>query len=356
MLGTIVTYLGLFAIESYAIIKIYDASYQYLNKNWEPFQAITPPHKKWYVLSNYIKSAGLACFAPFCSMVLYDNVFHNDWNNTLVLHLGCMYSVLDFTSVLKVPKLAKNTIYHHIAVNLLYFYTLTNGMHVDSFSRLIVVYAVFSTLAFPVNSYLATRVVTKNELFLKTFSSFAFVNYVACCSLNWSYQLYHLAWRDHFLTEYGIIPIVMFTGLIFVVMADDIILIMYLRDHSFFDWLKPELPSVIEKTILIFQKSTPDQNITTPTVREIVDTTKAIPKSTIHDIVKNTYNNIVRGTDKNSELHPVPESNDKSKPEHNTESNIEFNTESENKPSINVNRENDINLNTILRNSPLKQD
>ena len=258
MLGTVLSYLCLFAVESYGIVKVYDVAYQYLDQHWPAFAKIHPAHKKWYVLSNYIKSVSLAAFAPFCTMVLYDNVFHNDWNNTLVLHLGCLYAVLDFTSIIKVPKLAKNTLYHHVAVTILYFYTLTNGMHVDSFSRLIVVYAVFSTLAFPVNAYLATRVITDNQLLLKTFSSVAFVNYVTCCALNWSYQVFHLAWRDHFLTEYGLIPIILFAGFIAVVMSDDIILIRYLRDHSFFDWLKPDIPAAVTKTVLVIRNSIPD--------------------------------------------------------------------------------------------------
>lgn len=273
MLGTIFTYLCLFAVESYGIMKLYDVSHTYLDNNWEAFHQIHPAHKKWYVLSNYIKSAGLALFAPFCTMVLYDNVFHNDWNNSLVLHLGCMYAVLDFTSILKVPKLAKNTLYHHVAVTVLYLYTLTNGMHVDSFSRLIVVYAVFSTLAFPVNAYLATRVVTTNKLLLKTFSSIAFINYSVCCTLNWSYQVFHLAWKDHFLTEYGIVPIILFAGFIAVVISDDIILMRYLRDHSFFDWLKPDIPAAVEKTVLIIRNSIPTRNVPPPvtTVNPVTD-------------------------------------------------------------------------------------
>jgi hypothetical protein len=117
-------------------------------------------------------------------------------------------------------------------------------MNPDTFSRLIVVYALFSDLAALVNVYLGTRIVYNNKLHLKYLSSVCLVNYVACCALNWSYQVYHLCWTEKFISQYGIFPVLLFGGFLFVVVSDDIILIRHLRDKSI--WGTKPLPTLTE--------------------------------------------------------------------------------------------------------------
>jgi hypothetical protein len=133
-----------------------------------------------------------------------------------------------------VPKLSKNTLYHHSVVNVLFFYTLLNGMNPNSFSKLIVIYALFSVLAFSVNFYLAARVLWKDNEVLKYLSSFCLINYILCCVPNWSFQFYNLCFNSFFINNYSLISRLLFTSIMTVVVYDDLVLMKYLKDHSFY--------------------------------------------------------------------------------------------------------------------------
>ena len=213
---------------------IFKCTHNYLDSNYEKFNMINPNHKKWYVVSNIVKATTLSLATPFCLKVVGNDISNDIWEKEHLMHLGCVYAGLDLVSILMVPKLAKNTLYHHLIVNFLFIYTLTNGMKYDSFSRLIAMYAIFSTLACPVNLYLGVRVICDNNDFLTKFSSFCLVNYMTCCLFNWSYQVYNLMWTPFYLQTYGITSVLIFCGFIAIVMSDDLILMKYLRDNSMF--------------------------------------------------------------------------------------------------------------------------
>lgn len=239
MFGYLFKFFSVYLIECAALWGLYDVSHAYLERNYASFREINPSHKKWYVVSNLIKGGVLGLMLPLFYKILSGDLFGGVWDTDYVSHLGCVYASLDMVSVFRVPKLARNTLYHHLAVNGLFLYVLGNGADNGSFSRLIAIYAVFSALAFSVNMYLAIRVLSKDTRLLKAMSSFCFVNYVACCAANWSYQLYHLIWTPHFFQAYGIVPVLAFCGMIAVVMWDDIILIRYLKQVSYFqNWLE----------------------------------------------------------------------------------------------------------------------
>ena len=131
--------------------------------------------------------------------------------------------------------MAKNTLYHHTIVNILFIYGLTNGMDENSLSKLIVVYATFSALAFLVNFYLGFRVIYSNEKVLKIISTICLLIYSTCCIFNWSYQFYNLYWNSYYLSTYGYTGIGSFTILIIIIMYDDFILIKYLKNKSYFE-------------------------------------------------------------------------------------------------------------------------
>jgi hypothetical protein len=242
MLTDFLYYFSIYSFECFALSKIFDLCYKYGNEYCSNFALINPPHKKWYVVANLVKGGSLLCAAPMCLRMLVLNIKTGYWQTGFLLNLGCLYAALDLIAIYKVPKLAPNTLYHHLAVNLLFLYTLTNLMSPDTFSRLIVIYALFSDLAALVNVYLGTRIIYHNKLHLKYLSSICLVNYVTCCALNWSYQVYHLCWTEKFISQYGIIPVLLFGGFLFVVISDDIILIRHLRDSSI--WGKPPLDKI----------------------------------------------------------------------------------------------------------------
>ena len=104
----------------------------------------------------------------------------------------------------------------------------------NSFSRLIVIYALYSVLAFSVNFYLAMRILIKNKDILELLSSFSFINYIICCIPNWSYQFYNLCFDTKYITNYGFVPVSLFSLIMLIVVYDDLVLMKYLKDHSIF--------------------------------------------------------------------------------------------------------------------------
>ncbi len=228
-------YTSIYIFETLLIMGLFKSVHNMLdNYNGYNFKLINPTHKKWYVVSNLLKSATLAVANPYCFQIIYKTLNSNAWDKYGLLHLGCIYAGLDMASIIMVPKLAKNTLYHHSIVNILFIYTLTNGMDYYSFSRLISIYAIFSAMACPVNLYLALRIVSENTKGMYYFSSFCFVNYVTCCLFNWSYQIYNLLWTPFFIQTYGYLSVFIFSAFIAIVMWDDIILIKYLKHNSIF--------------------------------------------------------------------------------------------------------------------------
>lgn len=206
--------------------------YNFLDINIENFNQITPVHKKWYVVSNLIKSIIFSFMSYHCYFLIKNILFYDKWDNVELLYLGCLYASIDMVGIYIVPKLAVNTFYHHLVVNLMFLYTLLNDMSENTFSKLIVVYALYSVLAFSVNFYLGLRVITKNKKILELLSSFCFVNYVFCCIPNWSFQFYHLCFNDLYIKFYGFIPVSFYSLLMMVVIYDDLVLMKYLKDNS----------------------------------------------------------------------------------------------------------------------------
>ena len=214
-----------------------------MDKYLPSFKEINPQHKKWYVVSNLSKSFIFSLTTYHTYSLIIDNLFYDTWNAVEFKYLGCLYAAIDMSSILIVPKLAKNTYYHHVVVNILYFYSLLNGMAKDSYSRLVVVYALFSVLAFLVNTFLGLRIIIKDQLFLKYFSSICLVNYILCCIPNWSFLFYNLYFNPVYGEQYGLIGNSLFVSIILVVMYDDLVLMKYLKDNSLF-------PNILETSLI----------------------------------------------------------------------------------------------------------
>jgi hypothetical protein len=53
--------------------------------------AAIPDDKKFYVLSNTIKSAVLLVYCPLAAKTLYQAVFHSEWSTERIRNLGVLY-------------------------------------------------------------------------------------------------------------------------------------------------------------------------------------------------------------------------------------------------------------------------
>ena len=201
--------------------KLYNITYLFLETHYTSFKSVTPTHKKWYVVSNLVKSFVLGIFSPLAIILLYQICVNDIWDHNYILFLGGIYASLDLVAIMKVPKMAKTTLYHHIIVNVMYYFLYIN--YYNDFSKLIVVYAIFSTIPFLVNFYLGFRVFYQDKLRLQLLASVTFFIYISCCFFNWSYQFYNILWKRDIYYTFGLIPILIYFSLLFFIIKDDLI-------------------------------------------------------------------------------------------------------------------------------------
>ena len=210
--------------------KLYDHLDNYLLKNVPEYNDINPSHKKQYVLSNIIKSGILVIFSLFSILLLYKYIILDEWPKPLIIVMATTYSSIDFTSILKVPKLQKNTMIHHVLVVILQTYCLSVDFSKDSFAYLITMYGIFSGFSFLVNGYLGLRVLLPKYKHLTLICTISYVNYVVCCALNWSFQIYQLVMS---FKNYHIVYKLFFGFMLSNIIYDDLYLLQYLHKNSY---------------------------------------------------------------------------------------------------------------------------
>ena len=200
----------------------YKVLYNVLNSYNTSFTLINPTHKKTYVTMNLTKSIilGLLCVG-FIYSLLEGTVFKYD---RLVL-FGGIYVILDLLALFIVHKMQKNTIIHHIVVQILYVICLYYEFDLyNPIIKGIIIYTVFSSFAYMVNGFLAMRVFMQ-EQWLELLAKTSAYIYMCCCAINW-------AWQIIILTNLGWIPSVLYSSLLGLIIFDDIVLIKYLLKYK----------------------------------------------------------------------------------------------------------------------------
>jgi hypothetical protein len=204
---------------------LYNVVLYLLNKYYKSFNEIDPQHKKMYVVKNYMKSFYLASLCLTLPYYISGNY------NILFIKRCCIYYIMnDMIGLLLVDKLPTTTVIHHISSSLCGLAILTKSNETLDILTLIVLYAIFSSLTFLVNFYLAYRVHSNNKLHKYYLSVIANNVYMLSCLVNWSIQLYLF---------YGIfllIPIyhtIIYLAFIYSVVRDDIILIKWLYNDQY---------------------------------------------------------------------------------------------------------------------------
>jgi hypothetical protein len=207
----------------------YPITHLYLNKFYVPYQNINPKHKQQYFISNMIKGLVLG-YCSYNATIILLNYTKNIWNLENIKYLGAIYASTDMVSIFKVEKMQINTIIHHILVQILFMISLfiLNFNH-DSLALGIVIYAIFSTLAFSVNLYLALRLTIDNDKVLKTLATTSGIIYQFCCTINWVFQIYFLFTR----CEINVLFRMFYFAILGLIIFDDLVLIKYLIKNSF---------------------------------------------------------------------------------------------------------------------------
>jgi len=102
--------------------------------------------KRVYVVSNLLKGILLGGISPLASMILYQTMYLDQWNNNLIRNVGILYAVPDTVSLMLVNKMQMTTKIHHVIVVLFNAISLHNDYNQYSIVRCMVIYACFSCL------------------------------------------------------------------------------------------------------------------------------------------------------------------------------------------------------------------
>jgi len=196
--------------------------------NIEKYKTINPKHKQQYFISNLVKGTILGIITPHSYFILYNYSFNNIWDLNEIKILASLYASIDLVSMFHVKKMQTTTIVHHSMVQVFYIISLLCfNFDKNTISNPVVIYAIFSTFAYMVNTYLALRLILDVK-YLKLCATISSIIYQFCCTLNWSYQCYYL-----YVSHINIIVKLVYIIFIMSIVSDDIVLIKFLNKNSY---------------------------------------------------------------------------------------------------------------------------
>ena len=179
-------------VGSYVIFTSY-FTFDYYLKQFSTSYRNIPEDKRFYVLSNLIKSAALFAYSPLAGQLLYQTMYLDEWDSNKIRIMGTLYAIPDFVSLIVVTRMATSTKIHHVVVIIFNIISCYNDYTNVNVVRAIMVYAVFSVFAYLVNLLLASRFVQTSQLTKFLLSLLALVIYACCCMCNWSWQFLYLS-------------------------------------------------------------------------------------------------------------------------------------------------------------------
>lgn len=187
-----------------------------LNLVWPSFGRITPKHKQMYVVMNIFKATILMthCLSPTWWVMSWENYRCNlnpflnvvgmetqpdcDWTKMphqqyTILLVGGLYVTSDVVALIVVDKLPFGTKLHHYMTGLFCACVtfIPSAMEYGVAQKLFH-YGFWSTLAFPVNYFLAFRIVEQaRPAWMMALSLLSLITYIVVCVGNWGI---HAAW------------------------------------------------------------------------------------------------------------------------------------------------------------------
>jgi len=214
-----------FSVVFYITVFAYFVLENKLNKYIKTFREINPEHKKMYVVKNFIKSFFLAglCTQLGKFFVLLDGTL----DLMFIKRCGIYYIMNDVIGLLLVKKLPTTTKIHHMTTSLCGFAVIMKESNNLDVLTLIVLYAVFSSIAFCVNFYLGLRIYSTDIRLKRYMSNTSFWTYLLSCIINWILQCYLAIQVVQVVPFYHTL---FYLGFLYSVGKDDIILMKWLYD------------------------------------------------------------------------------------------------------------------------------
>jgi hypothetical protein len=189
------------------------------------FKKINPEHKKMYVVKNYIKSFFLACLCY--KLDKFSDLLNGNLDLMFIKRCAIYYIMNDILGLIIVKKLPLTTKIHHITTSLCGFAIIMKKSNNLDVLSLIVLYAVFSSIAFCVNFYLGLRIYSSDIKLKRYMSNISFWTYLLSCIVNWILQIF-LATKVFLLVP--IYHTIFYFIFLYSVGKDDIILMKWLYD------------------------------------------------------------------------------------------------------------------------------
>ena len=184
-------------------------------------------HRKRYVIKNILKAYYLTFFSIYVTWMMIKFYYYNQWSNYELHNFGIIYMLPDLISLIRVPKLDRNTVQHHVSVVILAILNLFCDYSEDVYWRGMVIYGYMSMLTGVVNYYLGYRILTNNEKTKRSIAKFAYYNYLGSIAMNWLYQIFILyTWL---FTSFPIWGLYVYLAMMYFIVKDDLILLSFLN-------------------------------------------------------------------------------------------------------------------------------
>lgn len=217
-------YFNIFFTTAFITYILYRIVYKYLSYN-TVFVSL-PYDKQSYVSKNIAKSILLFALTLWSVPAIFYPIMLGVWNSYTMKLCAALYGSVDFMGLLVVPNLPKTTKYHHVVSTILIWSSFFITFEEINVSRILAIYALFSTYAFSVNAYLGLRFIG----FYDRLRKFAKYNYILCCLMNWSIQLCII--YSHYMTGHFTFWYIIVIVLLGFIVRDDLILISWLRNNE----------------------------------------------------------------------------------------------------------------------------
>jgi len=177
----------IYSMGCYILFSSYFVVDKLLLQKSKKYQDLTED-KRVYVVSNLLKGILLGGISPLASMILYQTMYLDQWNNNLIRNVGILYAVPDTVSLMLVNKMQRTTKIHHMIVTLFNIISIHNDYGQESIVRCMVIYACFSCFAFIVNLLLGARYLHDNKQIGIFMAKASLYIYVLCCLINWAWH------------------------------------------------------------------------------------------------------------------------------------------------------------------------
>ena len=189
------------------------------------YKALSPPHKS-YVLSNTIKALVLGGSIIITCDLTGDLILRQKWNSKALQLLAPVYANLDVVSLVRVSRMMRSTVVHHILVGLLGALVAFFPVGPGTLNGHVVIYALFSMMAFCVHGFLAYRhlLSPRNDVLGRRAAYACGVGYLCICAVHWGFHALNIWWYPRQLWP---IPFV-FAPFVY----DDVILMRWLFRYS----------------------------------------------------------------------------------------------------------------------------